>query len=88
MTSMANPFHAASLEAKARMFIHLDRYRQRADRAEVSLRPLQPLTVQLLILEICGTLLACLLVLLAMGLLAVQAAVLDEAAGMPCSIRA
>ena len=45
------------------------------------LRPLVTLIVQLLVLELCGTLLACLLVLLAVGLLAVHAAVFDEAAG-------
>ena len=42
---------------------------------------LQPLTVQLLVLELCRALLARLLVLLAVGLLAVHSAVLDEAAG-------
>ena len=42
---------------------------------------LEPLTVQLLVLELCHALLARLLVLLAMGPLAVHAAVLDEAAG-------
>ena len=40
-----------------------------------------PLTVQLLVLELCRKLLARLLVLLAVGPLAVHAAVLDEAAG-------
>jgi len=40
-----------------------------------------PLAVQLLVLELCCTLLACLLVLLAVGALAVHAAVLDEEAG-------
>ena len=43
--------------------------------------PLVPLTVQLLVLELCRTLLAGLLVLLPMGPLAVHAAVPDEAAG-------
>ena len=55
--------------------------RQGADRAEVPLRSLQPQTVQLLVLEFGRTLLACLLVLLAIGPLTVHAAVLDEAAG-------
>jgi len=63
------------------MLAHWQRNWQGADRAEVFLRPLVPLTVQLLILELCRTLLACLLVLLAVGPLAVHAAVLDEAAG-------
>ena len=54
---------------------------QSADRAEVALRPLVSLAVQLLVLELCRPLLACLLVLLAVGPLAVHAAVLDEAAG-------
>jgi len=40
-----------------------------------------PLAVQSLVLEFCCTLLAGLLVLLAVGFLAVHAAVLDEAAG-------
>ena len=44
-------------------------------------RSLEPLTVQLLLLQLCRALLAGLLVLLAMGPLAVHAAVLDEAAG-------
>ncbi|EJK53433.1 hypothetical protein THAOC_27137, partial [Thalassiosira oceanica] len=51
-----------------------------ADRTEVHLWPLMPLTVQLLVLDLCRTLLACLLVQLAVGPLAVHAAVLDEAA--------
>ena len=57
------------------------RNRQGADRTEVPLRPLVSLFVQLLVLELCCTLLACFLVLLAMYLLAVHAAVLDEATG-------
>ncbi|EJK59267.1 hypothetical protein THAOC_20535 [Thalassiosira oceanica] len=44
-------------------------------------RPIKPLTVQLLVLELGCTLLARLLVLLAVGPLAVRAAILDEAAG-------
>ena len=63
------------------MFIHWNRDRQRADRAEVLLHSIVSPTVQLLVSELCCTLLACLLVLLAVGLLAVHAAVLDEAAG-------
>ena len=42
---------------------------------------LQPLAVQLLVLQLCHALLAGLLVLLTTGPLAVHAAVLDEAAG-------
>ena len=56
-------------------------YGQSADRAEVPLLSLVPLTVKLLVFELCHTLLARLLVLLAVGPLAVHAAVLDEAAG-------
>ena len=41
-----------------------------------------PLAVQLLVLEFCRTLLACLLVLFAVSLLAIHAAVLDEVAGI------
>ena len=63
------------------MLIYGKRYRQSADRAEVPLRPLVSLIVQFLVLELCCALLACLLVLLAVGLLAVHAAVLDEATG-------
>ena len=58
-----------------------ERNRQGADWAEVSLRPIVSLTVQSFVLELCRTLLAYLLVLLAVGLLAVHAAVFDEAAG-------
>ena len=49
--------------------------------AEVPLRPLMSLTVQLLVLQLSCALLAGLLVLIAVGLLAVNAAVLDDAAG-------
>ncbi|EJK61585.1 hypothetical protein THAOC_17900 [Thalassiosira oceanica] len=63
------------------MIFNVQGNRQSAERAEVPLRPLVPLTVQLLKLELCRALLACLLVLLAVGPLAVHAAVLDEAAG-------
>ncbi|EJK59051.1 hypothetical protein THAOC_20774, partial [Thalassiosira oceanica] len=63
------------------MLIHRQRNRQSADRAEVPLRPLEPLAVQLLVLELGRALLARPLVLLAVGPLAVDAAVLDEAAG-------
>ena len=54
--------------------------RQGADRTKIPLLPLESMAVQLLVLEICRTLLAHLLVLLAVRLLAVHAAVLDEAA--------
>ena len=63
------------------MFIHWKRDRQCAERAEVPLRPLVSLPVQLLVLELSRALLAGLLVQLAMGPLAVHAAVLDESAG-------
>ena len=63
------------------MATHGYRNRQSADRTEVPLRPLASLAVQLLVLEFCCTLLAYLPVLLAVGLLSVHAAVLDEAAG-------
>ena len=63
------------------MLIDWQRYRQRANRAVAPLRPLVSLTVQLLVLELCRPLLARLLVMLAVGPLAVHAAVLDEAAG-------
>ena len=64
------------------MFFHGYRNRQGADRAEVPVGPLVSLAVQLLVLQFCGTLLAGHLVLLAMYLLAVHAAVLDESAGI------
>ena len=63
------------------MSFHSELNGQGTDRTEVSLHPLQPLTVQPLVLELCRTLLARILVLLAMSPLAVHAAVLDEAAG-------
>ncbi|EJK48376.1 hypothetical protein THAOC_32832 [Thalassiosira oceanica] len=63
------------------MLAHRHWDRQSADQAEIPLRPLVPLTVQLLVLELGRASLACLLVLLAVGPLAVHAAVLDEAAG-------
>ena len=53
-------------------------YWQRAYRTEIPLRPFEPLTVQLLVLQLGCTLLARLLVQLAMCLLALHAAVLDE----------
>ena len=59
-----------------------ERNRQGADRADVSLRPLVSLRIKTLVLELGCALLACLLVLLAMGLLTVHAAVLDEVAGI------
>ena len=63
------------------MLLHWQWNWQRANRAEVPLRPLVPLTVQLLVLQLCRPLLTSLLVMLAMNLLAVDATVLDEAAG-------
>ena len=63
------------------MIGHWQGYWQGADRTEVSLRSLLSLIVQLVALEFSCTLLACLLVLFAVGLLAVHAAVLDETAG-------
>ena len=63
------------------MIIHRQWNRQGANRAEVPLRPLVPLTIELLVLELSHALLACLLVPLAVGPLAVHAAVLDESAG-------
>ena len=53
----------------------------RADRAELRLQPLVSLAVQPLVLEIGRAFLAGLLVMLAVGLLAVHAAVFDEEAG-------
>ena len=61
------------------MVIHWEGDRQSADRTEIPLQPLQPLSVQLFILELHCALLACLLVLSAVGLLAVHAAVLHDA---------
>ena len=63
------------------MLIYWQRDGQSADRTGVPLRPLEPLAVQLLVLELCRTLLARFLVLLAVGPLAVHAAVLHEVAG-------
>ena len=63
------------------MLLHWQRNRQSADRAEVPLWPLVPLTLQLLVFQLCDTLLTSLLVLLAMYFLAVHAAVFYEAAG-------
>ena len=63
------------------MIFHNQRNRKSADGAEVALRPFEPLIVQFLVLELCHALLAGPLVLLAVGLLAVHAAVFDEAAG-------
>ena len=62
------------------MLLHRYGYRHSTDRAEVPLRPLEPLTVQLLVPELSSAFLAGLLVLLAVGPLAVHAAVFDEAA--------
>ncbi|EJK72078.1 hypothetical protein THAOC_06429 [Thalassiosira oceanica] len=63
------------------MLFNPKRNRQSADQAEVTLRPLVALTVQLLVLQLSRASLACPLVLLAMRPLAIHAAVLDEAAG-------
>ena len=76
---MAHPLHAA--HGKTRILVHGYRNRQRAYRAEVLLRSLVSLIVQPFVLQFGRALLACLLMLLAMGPLAVHAAVLDEAAG-------
>jgi len=54
---------------------------QSADRAEVTIWPPVSLTVQLLVLDCGHALLARLLVLLAVGLLAVNAAVFHKSAG-------
>ena len=62
------------------MILYRKRNRKSADGAEVDLQPLG-LIVQFLVLELCRTLLTCHLVLIAVGLLAVNAAVFDEAAG-------
>ena len=63
------------------MITHGKRYGKCADRIEITLRPVVSLAVQLLVLELCCTLLACLLVLLAVGLLASHATVFDQATG-------
>ena len=62
------------------MLTHRERDWQGADRAEVHFRPLKPLAEQPLLPQLCRTLLACRLVLLAVGPLAVHAAVFDEVA--------
>ena len=62
------------------MLVHGKRDRQRAYRAEIPLGPLLPLAVQSLVFQLRDTLFARSLVLLAMGFLAVHAAVLDEVA--------
>ena len=64
------------------MFTHWEWNKQSTYRAEVAFRSLVTLAVQLLVLELCCTLLACLLVLLPMCLLAVHAAVFDEKTGV------
>ena len=64
------------------MLVHGKRDRQRAYRAEIPLGPLLPLAVQSLVFQLRDTLFARSLVLLAMGFLAVHAAVLDEVAGL------
>ena len=64
------------------MLIHWQRNRQCTDRAEITLMSLQPLTVQLLVLELGRTLLTGLLMLFAVGPLAVYTAVFHEAAGI------
>ena len=64
------------------MITHLEWNGQSAERAEVPFMSLQPLAVQPLVLELCRALLTGLLVLLAVGPLAVHAAVLHEAASI------
>ena len=76
---MAHLLHAANPDV--RMLIRGQGNRQSADGAEVFLRQIMSLVVQFLVLEHCRTLLAGLLVLLAMGPLAVHAAVLHESTG-------
>ena len=63
------------------MLAHRQRYWQCTYRTEVTLRPLVAFSVQHLVLQLGRAFLACLLVLLAVGLLAVHAAVLDEETG-------
>ena len=55
IAAITDVFHATNI--KACMILHWKRNRQCADRAEVPLRPLVSLTVQLLLLELCRTLL-------------------------------
>ena len=64
------------------MIVNRKWYCKETDRAEVILWSLVTLAVQLLVLELGHALLACLLVLLAMDLLAVNAAVFHEEAGV------
>ena len=63
------------------MLIHLQRNRQSADWAEVPLWPLVSLAVQLLVFQLRRAFLAGALVPLAVGLLAVDAAIFDEVTG-------
>ena len=63
------------------MLAHWEGNRQRAYRAKVSFRPLVPLPVQPFLPQLGGAFLADLLVLLAVGPLAVHAAVFNQAAG-------
>ena len=63
------------------MFRQWERYCKETDRAEMRLRPLVALAVQLLVLQLGRALFACLLVMLAMDLLAVDAAVFHKVAG-------
>ena len=63
------------------MFVHREWHSKQTDRTKVSFRSLVTLAVQLLVLDLRRALLACLLVLLAVDLLAVDAAVFDEEAG-------
>ena len=63
------------------MLLHGKLNWQSTNWAEVPLRPVVSLAIQLLVLELCCALLACSLVLLAVGPLAVHAAVFHEAAG-------
>ena len=64
------------------MIVNRKWYCKETDRAEVILWSLVTLAVQLLVLELGHALLACLLVLLAMDLLAVHATVFHEEAGV------
>ena len=78
--AIAHHFHAANVENG--VLKHRHWYCKEADGAKMRLRPLGSLAVQLLILQLGRTFLACLLVLLAMDLLAVHATVFHEEAGV------
>ncbi|EJK71451.1 hypothetical protein THAOC_07107 [Thalassiosira oceanica] len=76
---MAHQLHAACVER--RMLLRRNRHGLRAYWTELRLRSRVPLAVQPLVLQLGRAFLAEFLVLLAVGLLAVHAAVLDEEAG-------